>query len=308
MLNIIILILTFILAFSCQKTKNFEDTFLTRCSIYSFKNERMYYQGILEEGNITFYGIILLDNRDLMLRDYLLSKKVANLWEYQKDYGYTPIDIPWIIEALMDLGLEQDKAQIKASLDTLIQTYFDGKSGAFIALFNGKSKYWFGPDLDSTAHVAYLLNRYNSKKYEQIIKRSSEFIRLKQDGLGTWDSKWYGSTLLTTYLSTRLLSVFKEENAKNIKLTIDNIISNLKKNGSYADSILETSLAILILKEVNCCKKSIEMARNYLLKNTTIPMTPFLYYWFEDDQKFFDCWDKGKLTESFRNLALKRTN
>lgn len=81
-----------------------------------------------------------------------------------------------------------------------------------------------------------------------------------------------------------------------------------KENGSIKDSILETSVASLIYKHSGCCRENLNSARKWLTKEKDIPMTPFLFYWFEekDEKTFFDCWDKGEITKAFRSLALKK--
>lgn len=296
-------------ATACQKKLSFEKEYLTRCSVYSLKRDRPIFREILEEGDISFYGIILLATKDPKIREYLLNnKRDGDLWEYQKDYGYTPIDAAWVVEALMNLGLEADKEQISKSLNVMLKAGYNEKSGSIFALYQGKSEYWFGPDLDGTAHLSYLLGRLDLKKYGKVLERTTDFIRKAQLPSGLWESKWYGSTLLSSYNSLRTLHFFPDKNREEIKRALDSIIHMQKENGSIADSILETSLAILIFNEIGCCKKNQISAKNWLSKKRNIPMTPFLYFWFEekDEKKFYDCWDKGKLTESFRSLALER--
>ncbi|MFI5391674.1 MAG: hypothetical protein ACHQYQ_09955 [Bacteriovoracales bacterium] len=289
----------------------FEKEFLTRCSVYSLKSERPIFREVLEEGDTTFYGIILMANKDPQLREYLLSKKkFGDLWEYQDDYGYSPIDAPWVVEGLMNFGLEKDKAQIARSLDVMFKSGFEEKSGTIIALYAGKSAYWFGPDLDATSHLSYLLGRFDFNKFKSVLERTTDFIKKSQLPSGLWDSKWYGSNLLSSFLALRTLFLFPQKYKPEIKKSMDSIIGMQNENGSFKDSILETSIAILIFEEIKCCEKNKIAARKWLSKDREIPMTPFLYYWFEekDEKKFFDCWDKGKLTESFRKLALKRVN
>ncbi len=310
----ILLIIFSLFLSSCKKNSKFEGEYLLKCSVFYMDRDRPIFLNTLEEGDIAFYGILLLQNKDPYLRNYLLNTQKDGIWEYQKNFGYTPVDAPWVVEALMNFGRKEDQQLIKKSLEQMFKIGWDEKSGSIIALFSGLSKYWFGPDIDGTAHLSYLLGKHDFLKYEKSLERMVNYVKENQLPSGLWKSKWYASNFLTTFNSIRALLLFPQNNFKNLNLAKRAILEAQLANGSFNNSVFETSLAILSFNELNCCSDKIKNAKDWLLKAEPNPTNPLLFYWFEGDlskkfpegeRKFFDCWDKGKITNAFRNLALK---
>ncbi len=303
-----LLLLLFFLFISCKKQSNsLQGQYLLRCSVYQLERDRPYYLEVMEEADISFYGIVLLGKKDPNIREYLLSNRSGELWEYQKGYSYSPVDASWVVEALINYGNSRDNELIKSSLDLMTKYGFEKQTGAIIGMSTGFTPYFIGTDLDATSHLSYLLGNYDKNKFKAILEQTNKYILNQQSSSGLWTSKWYASTLLSSFLSLRALMLFPNENQKNIGKAIDGITNLQAPNGSFLNSVLETSLAILALKHVKCCEDKVQKAKNWLKQQKNIPMSPFLFYWLEIEgqKKFFDCWDKGKITEAFRDWALK---
>jgi squalene cyclase len=114
--------------------------------------------------------------------------------------------------------------------------------------------------------------------------------------------------MVTTYYAVRLLCHIGSEYRENINRAKDYILAKQKKNGSWTNSVIETSAAILALRAIG--EPVPVQAREWLLSHKqTNGWTgePVLYYWYElDDKKlFYHCTDKGQVTTAWATLALK---
>ena len=281
-------------------------TTLSTCSMYRISSFSPEYDGVLHEGNIAYYGLIAQ-----AMKDRKLAEKVADvstksyLWEYGYGYGATSADSAIVLEALIELGVRKDK--VEKSLDSMIVKYYDEQKGCFKTVEGaGRAKYWKGCSAGVTAHIAVLLKKFNADKYADIIEKSAEFVAGKRTRGGVWSSRWFPSFTIPTYYSIRLLKSFNGKYDEIIKKAAGSIAEKINDEGNWNGSVIETSAAILALKQAEGNDKTVSEAEKWLKNNKNSGPEPVLFYWFEKrgHKMFFSCYDNGDISLAWRKLAL----
>ncbi len=283
---------------------------LTKCSIFKIDDNKPSFMQFMEEGNIAYYALIAQAEKDKAL-----AKKVAmastknNLWEYGYGYGETAEDSALVIESLITLRLENKK--IDKALETIVQNYYDKENGCFATILanNGRAPYWHGCSTETTAHIAYLLYMNNKERYQSIIEKASLYILSTSEMGKYWKSRWFPGTGISTYYSLRLLSIFKEKYKESIEKVLNYLVETQNENGSWNNSIIETSTNIMTLKLSLDTYKSINKAKTWLMQTKTQTPENILYYWFENqfsERIFFNCYDNGEIAKAWKKIALEK--
>lgn len=277
---------------------------LTRCSLYVINETAPQFKEVIDEGNIAYYGLLLSAGPDRELASKLIAANRDGLWEYQRKYGVTSEDSAIVIEGLMDS--EVDSGVIIKALTALNERFFDVNGGCFRTVNRGRAEYWKGCSVETTAHIAYLMHKADRKKFENEIKASAEYVRNNQDIDGKWNGKWFPSITITSYYAVRFLALFDGSFSQNIEKSLSYIAQRQSDNGSWSNSIIETSAAVLLIKSSGKEAASLSKAGDWL-RNSSFKAEPVLYYWFENenDKLFFDCWDKGHISAAWKKLAIK---
>ena len=205
---------------------------LSTCSKYRISDFRPEFDSVLHEGNVAYYGLIAQAQEDSVL-----AKKVAdvstksNLWEYGYGYGATSADSAIVLEALIQLDVRREK--IDKSLDSMIVKYYDNRQGCFKTVEGiGRAKYWKGCSAGVTAHIGFLLNRFNSDKYRDIIEKCADYVSKNRGPKGLWSSRWFPSFTVPTYYSIRLLKNFKDKYKDIISKAVDAVKTSQNEDGS----------------------------------------------------------------------------
>lgn len=276
---------------------------LTRCSLYIINETSPQFKEILDEGNIAYYGLLLSAGPDRELAQKLIAANRDGLWEYQRKYGVTSEDSAIVIEGLMASGV--DSGIVIKALTALSERFFDVNGGCFRTVNRGRAEYWKGCSVETTAHIAYLMHKADRKKFENEIKASAEYVRNNQDIDGKWNGKWFPSITITSYYAVRFLALFDGSFSQNIEKNLSYIAQKQSDNGSWSNSMIETSAAILLIKSSGKEAAFLSKAGDWL-KNSSFKAEPVLYYWFENENHklFFDCWDKGQISAAWKKLAL----
>ena len=291
------------------KTGNFDTDFQVHVSRYEMSAEKPVFIDFIEEGNIAPYGLILQADPDEALKRYLMENSRDSLWEWQKGFGVTAEDSALVIEGLLEAGVEARR--LMPSLQRLVDIFFSPADSAFLTIRHGRAPYWRGPSIDATAHVGYLLQRIAPEIYGTEIEACARYLQKNQQGSGCWRGKWFPSTMITTYYAIRLLCLMDSRYASNTHKARQYMLAHQKPNGSWGDSVIETSAAILALTTLGLEDADLTRAKAWLLaqKNENgWRGEPVLYYWFElsSGQKFFHhCRDKGRMTTAWAMLALR---
>jgi len=289
--------------------KSIPETKLSTCTLYTLSEHEPLYKRRMDEGNVAYYGTILLATQSQELSDYLLNNDRNGLWEYEKGYGVTAPDSALVIEGLIS-SIGTEHPIITKAADLLVEQYFDKNIGGFKTIAGlGRAEYWKGVSSETTAMVSYLLNAIEPKKYQQVIEQSNQYLLKHQQPDGAWQGKWFPSRIIPTYYAVRALKADKRFTDKE-KLAVKNYFKqNQLKDGSFSHSVIETSAALLAMKVLDMEKEVLDKAFSWL---STSPENsnggePLLYYWFEDkgEKTFFACSDKGKIASAWRSIALQ---
>ena len=286
---------------------------LTVCSRYKINNDRPEFFDILHEANIVFYALIAQATGDRRLAEKVAATMTKDFeWQYHDGYKASAFDSSIVLESLIELNLEKDK--IRKSLNTLEKNYY--KSGCFYnwTLFGsiGSSTYWTGCSADITAHLGWIFYKFDPDKYVKLAKNCAEYVKKSIDSQ-SFASKWFPSNILVPYYSARLLKIFEYEYQKELDIISDFLISKQQENGSFYDSVMETSYAVLTMKSIENKEllPNIEKAESWLRNNKNHFPEPILYYWIDSQAKdgekiFFSCYDKGLISEAYKKMALEK--
>lgn len=280
---------------------------LTHCTLYKLTPLEPIFSGHWEEGNIAYYGLILQSKFDQNIRDYLLQNSREGLWEYQHGYGVTSADSAFVIEGLLESGV--DPNLLKPAVQKLVEQFYSQEDGAFKTVLKGRAAYWRGVSVETTAHVAYLIHRIAPELYAKEVQRCAEYITHAQNEHGFWTGKWFPSVLIPTYYSIRLLHQMDGVYTKNLDRAKEWVMAQQQPDGSWARSVIDSAAAVLALATISGCADVVEKGQQWLLSKKQRhgwPGEAVLYYWFEegDEKLFFCCHDKGRITSAWAQLAL----
>lgn len=286
---------------------------LTVCSKYKITNEKPEFIETYHEGNIAPYAVLAQALKDRKLAEKVAERMTDDFqWEWDYNYGGTSFDSSLVLEALIDLGIERDK--VEKSLRSLAKIYFRGNEGCFATLPEnvGQSPYWQGCSADISAHLGYLFYKFNPDKYASLAKSSAEYVKKSVDSR-SFGSKWFQSNTLMPYYAARLFGIFGDEYSKQIDIIKNFLLKKQGGNGSFNDSVLETSYAVLAMKALGNKEllPNIEKAGSWLKNNKNRYPEPILYYWVGSDKNqagkiFFSCYDKGLISEAYKKTALEK--
>jgi len=304
----------------------FSPEFLTDVYIYELTDNQPVFREHREEGTIAFYGLILQATKDMRVCRYLLDSSVGGLWEYQRGFGATAEDSALVLEGLLSVNVPS--ATLLPHLKKLAEAFYDPEQGAFHTILHGRALYWKGPSVDATGLSGYLLHCAAPEEFHDIIAACRGYLLQTQELPGHWRSKWFPSTLIPTWYSVRLLCSDYQTGREAIERAVNHTLDRQSPDGSWNGSIIDTSAALLILKEIkrlqpenvekySCLRQGIENAAAWLLMREAAcgrRGEPVLYYWFEQKPEyrdlstgsrfFYHCTDKGPISAAWARLAL----
>ena len=289
---------------------------LTHCSRYKIIDEKPEFIDTLDEGNIALYALIAQATNDKELAQKTADSRTDDFqWEWGYGYGGTSFDSSIVLESLLSLDVDRDT--VRKSLESLKKIYFRKDEGCFTTLPEniGRSAYWQGCSADITSHLGWIFYKFDPEKYGELVKNCAEYVKnvINSNSESKFKSKWFPSNLLMPYYAARLLGIFGDEYQKEIDIIKDFLVSEQKENGSFKDSVLETSYAVLSMKTIENKKllPNIEKAENWLKNNENRLPEPILYYWVDSSENpeiktFFSCYDKGLVSEAYKKMALEK--
>lgn len=294
-----------------HRTKQFGSQYLVDATIYHFTTDQPHYVERRSEGNIALYGLVLQATRDEALKNYLLGAAQDGLWEYQDGFGVTAEDSALVLEGLLAYGIPPER--LRTSATALVKRFFNRDADAFETVHGGRANYWHGPSIDATAHIGSLLHRIDPQTFVSEICACANFTAAQQQPDGLWQGRWFPSQCITTFYAVRLLS--EPEYDAVVQRAHAALLERQKRNGSWADSVIETSAALCALKTYSApTSKMVQAmlsARAWLLSKRVQGVwhgEPVLYYWYESDdgtKLFYHCQDKGQVTSAWATLALQ---
>lgn len=304
----------------------FVPEFLTDVTIYQLTDNRPIFRKHSEEGTIAFYGLVLQATKDMEICQYLLDSSVDGLWEYQQGFGATAEDSALVLEGLWSVNVPQ--TILLPHLRELIESFYQAEQGAFHTVRQGRAPYWQGPSVDATGLAGYLLYTIAPDEFASIIPACCNYLLQVQNAQGFWRSKWFPSTLIPSWYAVRLLSSDYPANRAAIDRAVSYTVNKQSLSGSWNNSIIDTSAALLLLKTVKglqsehekqgvSLEASIEKATTWLLIEQATGGRrgePLLYYWFEQPSQcpelipavrlFYHSADKGLISAAWAKLAL----
>lgn len=286
---------------------------LTHCSRYKIVDEKPEFIDTFEEGNIALYALTAMAAKDKELARKVSDARTDDFqWEWGYGYGGTSFDSSIVLESL--ISLDVDRKTVKKSLESLKKIYFRKDESCFTTLPEnvGQSAYWQGCSADITANLGWIFYRFDPPKYGELAKNCAEYVKKSIDSQ-SFASKWFPSNILVPYYSARLLKIFEYEYQKELDIISDFLISKQQENGSFYDSVMETSYAVLTMKSIENKEllPNIEKAESWLRNNKNHFPEPILYYWIDSQAKdgekiFFSCYDKGLISEAYKKMALEK--
>lgn len=282
---------------------------LTVCSKYKIADGKPEFIENYQEGDIALYAVLAQALKDTKLAGKVAAQMTEDFqWEYGYGYGGTSFDSSLVLESLISLNIEQEK--IEKSLESLAAIYFRKDEGCFATVPEnaGQSAYWQGCSADISAHLGYLFYKFDPENIEYA-KKSAEYVK-KFVNLKNFRSKWFPSNILMPYYAVRLFMIFGGEYRRQLDIIADFLISKQSENGSFNDSVIETSYAVLAMTALKNREllPNIEKAVSFLKNNKNRYPEPVLYYWVDGERNskiFFSCYDKGLISEAYRKMALE---
>jgi hypothetical protein len=281
---------------------------LTSCDVYRLTPTEPSYLGRLDEGNVAPYGVLLAAEPTPALAERLLSYEKGGQWEYSAGYGPTSADTALVIEGLLVANV--DRRRLLESLRAVVRDYFDAQTGGFRSVTSERARYWQGVSTETTAHLAYLMQRLDPAAFAHEIEQARKFVVKHQASDGHWDGRWFPSHVVPTFHAVRLLAALGNHDAALARAAA--FLRSLQRpDGSFAGSTIDTSLAVLALRAAGGQGQAVERGRAWLRSRSSseacVPGEPFLYYWFEPDPQtrlFFSCIDRGPIARAWAKLAL----
>ncbi|MBQ4437503.1 FAD-dependent oxidoreductase [bacterium] len=289
---------------------------LTSYSRYKIIDEKPEFIDTFDEGNIALYALIAQAANDRELAHKVADARTDDFqWEYGYEYGGTSFDSSIVLESLV--SLEVDKDTVQKSLESMKKIYFRKDEGCFTTLPEniGRSAYWQGCSADVTSHLGWIFYKSDPEKYGELANSCAEYVKnvINSGSESKFKSKWFPSNFLTPYYTARLLGIFGEKYQKELNIIEKYLMSKQKENGSFSDSVLETSYALLAFKTLKkeALKTNIEQAEDWLKNNENRLPEPILYYWLDSNENhevkiFFSCYDKGLVSEAYKKMALEK--
>src|SRR5262245_20046663 len=155
----------------------------------------------------------------------------------------------------------------------------------------------------------YLLHNITTETYAQEVATCADYIAKYQDPKGYWKSRWFPSTMITTYYAVRFLQHMPRCYQPHLDKARHFLRTQQQPDGSWGHSVLETAAAILAFKAIGDAPPPRATAWLQAQRGPAgWPGEPVLYYWVELNQHqklFYHCTDKGQITTAWATLALR---
>lgn len=306
--------------------ERYRSEYLVESTVYHLSGERPRVLQTKREGNLAYWGVVLLAEPDPELARYLLLGRRESCWEYQTGFGITSDDTVLACEGL--LAAKVPRETLLPSLQRLVELFYEPGEGAFAALSperqrvkacaQGRADYWCRPSLDATAQAAWLLRELAPERYRDVITACGRFVARAQHADGSFSGLWFPTVVATTWHALRLLAALGTEHASNVRRGLEFIRAGQGHDGSWRESVIETSAAVLALHHLgeragtSADAQAIAAARRWLHANRQPgggwAGEPLLYYWFEigpGEKLLFHCRDRGRITSAWATRALR---
>ncbi len=289
---------------------------LTSCSRFRISDGKPEFIDTYHEGNIALYAVLAQALKNKKLAEKIAAQMTDDFqWEWGYGYGGTSFDSSIVLESL--ISLDVDIETIRKSLESLKKIYFRKDEGCFTTLPEniGRSAYWQGCSADVTSHLGWIFYEAEPEKYGEVASSCAEYVKnvINSGSESKFKSKWFPSNFLTPYYAARLLGIVGEKYQKELNIIEKYLMSKQKENGSFSDSVIETSYAVLAMKTIENKEllPNIEKAENWLRNNENRLPEPILYYWLDSNENpevkiFFSCYDKGLISEAYKKMALEK--
>lgn len=294
--------------------------YLVETTIYRLTNERPRVLQTKLECNMSYWGSVLLGEPDAALARYLLQARRESCWEYQTGFGITSDDTVLACEGLLAAGVPRET--LEPSLRRLVELFYAPEQEAFLALSHqrhelhacaqGRAEYWCGPSLDATAQAAWLLDAALPGQYAEVVAACARFVARSQHDDGSFSGLWFPTRLVSTWHALRLLAAFRHEHAESVQRGLDYVRNGQAHDGSWNDSVIETSAAVLALRHLGVGSAATAAGCRWLTSRRQADGQwsgePLLYYWFEigpGDRLLFHCRDRGRVTSAWAKVALR---
>ncbi len=289
--------------------RGFRPEPLTVCHIYRCTPREPLFENVNEEGDIAFYGLILQSERNGIGEKYLLAVARDHLWEYHHGYGVTAADSAFVIEGLWANGTPVET--LIPSLRAVVGKFFCREEGGFKTVLEGRAPYWRGVSVETTAHLAYLLQKIAPAEFAAELEACAAYLKSRQDENGAWTGKWYPNPTIPVYFALRFLAAFDSERfSDQIRKGRNCLVRWAGPRGDWFGSVISTAAALLALKALGDTAMVVENGIEWLRSRQSggrWPGEPVLYYWMDDgeDRIFYSCHDKGRITTAWARLALE---
>lgn len=287
---------------------NFEAEYLCRTTVWENVKSGPRILDNRQEGNIAFYGYILLSTNDAAIADYLIETQEDGLWSFQAGYGVTSLDSAIVIDGLK---AHADQAFLEYSCDQLVDKFFDENLGGFKTIPGNRpprAEYWAGVDCVATGYCGSLLHEINAEKYSDVVDSCCLFLKKKQLAKGIWQPKWFTSEMLCTLYSIRLFA-HKGERGR-VDRAVVWVLSQIDTYGSVNRSVIDTAAAVMILKLCGKHSSELGLAVSWLLNKGNDSQwagEPVLYYWMDSSRSrhHYHSIDNGKVSSALATIALR---
>lgn len=287
--------------------ETFRPEALTTCTVLRLTDREPSFVEFMDEGDVAYWGLVLQAEGGDAIRDYLLSAAVDGLWEYHRGYGPTSADSALVLEGLFERGAAREA--LESSLRRLVALFYDAEAGAFRTVLEGRAAYWRGPQVETTAHCAYLLHRIAPDLFVDEISRSAAYVAARQNADGSFPGRWFPSRAIPVLYALRLIrSAGGRDGAARRAEAF--LASAQAADGSWMGGVVETAAAVIALAPSSAHAAAVERGRTFIRSRRRTDGwdgEPVLYYWFEenDGSKLLHVGrDKGRVTSAWARLAL----
>jgi protoporphyrinogen oxidase len=235
-----------------------------------------------ENGNLSFLGLYIKSLRNTdhyfgntpnpdikKIEDWLMDNQLSNLWGYGIGYICTATDSAYVLEGLID----NEDLNLENSIDSLLK--FQTIKGVVPQLCNvsdpcsmglgDRTHFWCQEDVQTTAHVTYILKKINQTEYSKDIEVNTKYLIKNQEGDGSWLSYWIPNPYYSTYLVLRVV-----DDSGPTQKALQFIIDTQNSDGSWgegSEKALSTASAVLALSEKGYTGKKITDGVEWLLRN-----------------------------------------
>lgn len=177
-------------------------------------------------------------------------------------------DLGQVMQVLVRAGCGDDAARLcEAPLSVLLRdnTRPDGGIETWIVPAEGRTpqqerqlefnttRWGTGPDIEVMANILYGLALYDRARFEETIRRGTDYLVALQDAEGSWQSRWYYGSFYGTYVCLRLLAA-TDPRSSAVGRAARFLRASQREDGGWgtgeeSDS-LSTALALLALSYV----------------------------------------------------------